>query len=205
MKIKWNDLKSEDFEKFCYHILELNGFSNIKWHGKSGNDKGRDLIATKIESPLPSIEKHSSWVIQCKRYIAKPATKDEISSFLNSAREFKPDNVLLMISNTLTSNVKDWLKAIENEYQFNIFLWEEQNLITQIILHRDVLAEYFPENKDFEKQAVFYKIDPGGIRLGCNEFQDIDLFCMNTSNYEEAKKIASKFIKFIKEHNIIFE
>ncbi|MCX5827627.1 MAG: restriction endonuclease [Deltaproteobacteria bacterium] len=205
MQINWKELNPRDFEKFCYHVLELNDFSNIQWHGKSGGDRGRDLTATKIESPLPSIEKYSSWVIQCKRYIAKPPSKDEISSFLNSAREFKPDNVLLIISNTLTSNAKDWIKSIKGEFQFNIYLWEEQNLITQIIRHRDVLSEYFPENEDFGKQVVFFKINPGGIRLGCNEFQEVDLFCTNASNYEEAKKIAYEYVKFIKEHNIIFE
>jgi hypothetical protein len=205
MQINWKELSPRDFEKFCYHVLELNQFSNIKWHGKSGGDKGRDLTATKIESPLPSIEKYSSWVIQCKRYIATPPTKDEISSFLNSAREFKPDNVLLIISNTLTSNVRDWLESIKSEFQFNIYLWEEQNLITQIIRHRDVLSEYFPKNDDFAKQVVFYQINPGVIRLSCEEFQDVDLFCSNVSNYEQAKIKASEFIKFLKERNIIFE
>jgi hypothetical protein len=205
MKINWENLNPEDFERFCYHVLELNDFSNIQWHGKSGGDKGRDLVATKIESPLPSIKKNSSWVIQCKRYIAKPPSKDEISSFLNSAREFKPDNVLLIITNTLTSNVQDWLKSVEDEYQFNIYLWEEQNLITQIIRHKDSLSDYFPINSDFGKQVLFYKIGSNEIRIACNEFQEVDLHCWNVSNYEDAKKKAIEFIKFIKEHNIIFE
>lgn len=205
MKIKWNKLTPENFEMFCYRILELNNFSNIQWYGKSGGDKGRDLVATKIESPLPSIEKSSSWIIQCKRFITKPPTKDDISSFLNSAREFKPDNVLLIITNTLSTNVKDWLKSINNEYRFNIYVWEEQDLITQIIRHRDTLSEYFPDNDDFGKQVLFYKMGLNEIRLGCNEFQDVELCIINISNYEQAKKKASEYIRFVKEHNIIFE
>ncbi len=136
MKINWNDLRPEEFEKFCFHILELNEFTNIQWHGKYGMDKGRDLTASRIDSPLPSIEKHSSWVIQCKRYISKAPVKDQIASFLNSAREFKPDNVLLIITNTLSSNVKDWLNSVKQEYQFNIYLWEEEDVITQIVRHK---------------------------------------------------------------------
>ena len=45
MKINWEKLNPEGFEKFCYHLLELNDFSNIQWHGTSGDDKGRDLVA----------------------------------------------------------------------------------------------------------------------------------------------------------------
>jgi len=204
MQIDWQELAPLDFEKFCYHLLELNNFSNLKWHGKSGGDKGRDLTATKTECPLPSIEKHSSWVVQCKRYIATPPTKDEISSFLNSAREFKPDNVLLIISNTLSSNVKDWLESIKNEYRFNIYVWEEQNLVTQIVRYRDALSEYFPQNEDFARQVVFYEVHGGYTRIGCDEFQDVELLC-NADSYEEAKRKASEFIRFIKERNIIFE
>ncbi len=204
MKINWNDLRPEEFEKFCFHILELNEFTNIQWHGKYGMDKGRDLTASRIDRPLPSIEKHSSWVIQCKRYISKAPVKDEIASFLNSAREFKPDNVLLIITNTLSSNVKDWLNSVKQEYQFNIYLWEEEDVITQIVRHKDKLSEFFPENDELRKQVLFYKINPSEIRLGCNEFEEVELW-VNCSGYDEAIAKADKFFKFIREHNVIFD
>ena len=202
MEIKWNDFKPEDFEKLCYHILEANGFSNLKWHGKFGNDKGRDIFATKIENPLPNANKQTSWIIQCKRYLSKPPNKDEISSFLNSAREFKPNNVLIMISNTLTSNTKDWLDSVKDEYKFDIYLWEEQDLKTQIIRHKDKLFEFFPRNKNLAKLISYYQIPNNEIKFGCNEIEDVEILCINCSNYDDAKKSALKFIKFIKENDI---
>lgn len=205
MEIRWDEFTPEDFERLCYHILEVNGFTNLKWYGKSGNDKGRDILGIKVDNPLPSINKQSSWVIQCKRYISKPPNKGEIASFLNSAREFKPDNVLLMISNTLTSNMKDWLEFVKGEFNFNIYLWEEQDLIIQIIRHKDELSDFFPKNKALTKQVVFFKRSTGQIALGCNEFNDADILCYNCSNYEEAKKTAIEFINFIKDHDINFE
>lgn len=204
MKIKWNELKPEDFEKLCYHILELNGFLNLQWHGKSGNDKGRDILATKIETPLPSVQKQSSWVIQCKRYTSKPPGKSELASFLNSAREFKPDNTLIIISYTLTSNTKDWLESIKTEYTFNIFLWEEQELMIQYVHHKDKLSGYFP-SYNFGKHIVFFGANPIEFRVRCNEFSDVDICCSNCSNYEQARAMAKEFINFIRDNNVEFE
>ncbi len=130
MDIAWPQLKPKEFEQLCCLILEANEFTDIQWFGESGNDKGRDILAKKLESPLPSVRINSNWVIQCKRYISKPPKKDDIASFLNSAREHKPDNVLIAVTNTLSSNTKDWLESIRTDYSFQIYLWEERDLIT---------------------------------------------------------------------------
>jgi hypothetical protein len=45
MKITWSQLTPTEFEKLCSLILEANDFTDIKWYGKSGGDKGRDLTA----------------------------------------------------------------------------------------------------------------------------------------------------------------
>jgi HJR/Mrr/RecB family endonuclease len=109
MESSWSKLNPKEFEHLCYLILEANDFTDIQWFGESGNDKGRDILAKKIESPLPDVRRNSKWVVQSKRYVSKPPRKDDIASFLTSAREHKPDHVLVALTNTLTSNTKDGL------------------------------------------------------------------------------------------------
>src|SRR5215475_8838548 len=106
MNFSWSTLTPKEFEQLCCLILEENDFTEIQWFGESGGDKGRDIVAKKSENPLPNIQRSQKWIIQCKRYISKPPTKDDIASFLTSAREHKPDCVFLLITNTLSSNTK---------------------------------------------------------------------------------------------------
>src|SRR5262249_10810493 len=116
MDFSWSTLSPKEFEQLCLLILELTGFTDIQWYGESGGDKGRDIVAKKTENPLPTIQRSLKWVIQCKRYVSKPPTKDDIASFLTAAREHKPDCVLLIITNTLSSNTKDWFDSISHDY-----------------------------------------------------------------------------------------
>src|ERR1051325_11451915 len=87
MNISWSQLKPKEFEQLCCLILEANDFTDIQWFGESGNDKGRDILAMKIESPLSSVRRAAKWIIQCKRYVSKPPKKDDIASFLTNRRE----------------------------------------------------------------------------------------------------------------------
>src|SRR2546423_10571216 len=70
MDISWSQLKPKQFEQLCCLILEANDFTDIQWFGESGNDKGRDILAKKIEFPweerdlLREVYKH-------KRHIAE--------------------------------------------------------------------------------------------------------------------------------------
>lgn len=110
MEIDWKTTTPEGFEKFCRKILEINGFSNIRWFGKSGNDRGRDLYAEKIENPLPNIIRMGKWIVQCKRFISKPPDKKELDDSIRWSLVHKPNYLFFIITNTLTSNTKDWLR-----------------------------------------------------------------------------------------------
>src|SRR5438067_23744 len=125
MTITWSQITPTEFEKLCYLILEANEFTDIQWYGKSGGDKGRDLTAKKEESPLLSTKRTAKWVVQCKRYVTKPPTKRDIDSFLTDAREHKPDNALIIITNTITPNTREWLNSVRQDYKFRILLMEE--------------------------------------------------------------------------------
>jgi hypothetical protein len=65
--VEWSQISPDEFEKLCAELLELSGFGNIEWFGKGGGDKGRDLIASRIEERLPGIRRETKWLVQCKR------------------------------------------------------------------------------------------------------------------------------------------
>src|SRR5690349_1564081 len=99
--IDWSSLSPLEFEQFCAELLGLNGFENIEWYGKGGGDKGRDIVATKSDAPLPGVRRSRSWVVQCRRYTKKTLSKGVLADLFAAAREHKPDVVLLIMTSTL--------------------------------------------------------------------------------------------------------
>lgn len=210
MDISWKKLEPKEFEQLCGLILEANDFTDIQWFGKSGNDKGRDILAQKIESPLSSFSRNTKWVIQCKRYTSKPPTKNEISSFLTSAREHRPDNVLFAVTNTLTSNTKDWIESIRPDYQFRIYVWEELDLIREISKHKRHISDRLPQIYGQTDSIYFYHLRGNEIHFACNEFDEISIAVTNHSetvkgDVEKARALVNEFIRFLKQNDIEFD
>lgn len=210
MDISWSQLKPKEFEQLCGLILEVNNFTDIQWFGESGNDKGRDILAKKIESPLSSIQRSAKWIVQCKRYVSKPPTKDDISSFLTSAREHRPDNVLIAITNTLSSNTKDWLEAIRREYAFQIYLWEERDLLREVYKHKRHISERLPQIYNRSDPAFFYHLKGNEVHFACNEFEEISIVVMNHSetskgDIDRAREHVAEFIEFLKQNEVEFD
>jgi hypothetical protein len=207
MDISWAQIVPKEFEQLCSIILEANDFSDIQLFGESGGDKGRDLIARKMESPLSSIQRSRKWIIQCKRYVAKPPGKQELASFLTSAREHKPDNVLIIVTNTLSSNTKDWLESVRSEYQFQIYLWEERDLRREVYANKRHISEHFPRIYGKSDPILFYHLKGNEIHFACNEFDEISIVVMNKNEAKEdevseARKDVAAFIQFLKQNEI---
>jgi hypothetical protein len=201
----WSKLSPTEFERLCYLLLEVNDFTGLSWYGKSGADKGRDILATKSIEPLAGVKRHETWVIQCKRYIDKQPTKNELGAFLQSCREHKPSSVLLIFTLTLRASLKDWLKAVQDEYNFSIYLWEEEDLRRELDLHRSRIREKFPQLYETGNTIVFYRSVPNEVRIMCSEFLEVDFVAWNVSNYKEAREKVIEFIEFIKENDIVLE
>lgn len=211
MAIDWTVLTSTEFEELCYVSAEANGFQELRWYGKGGGDKGRDIIAKKETVYSDRIRVSESWVIQCKRYTAEPPGIAEISKFLEQCREHKPDNVLLIVSNTLSSNTKDWLDAVRSDYRFRVHLWEEMDLVHEIKIHRKDLAATFPE---LLTQSSFKSPDP--LRLSrmqssfayyvcdCDGFDEIGFFMLNDYGHESNVKWITEFIEYLRDHAVEF-
>jgi hypothetical protein len=210
MDISWSQIDPKEFEQLCYLILEANNFSDIQWFGEAGSDKGRDIIAKKVESPLLSVHRTTKWVVQCKRYISKPPKKEDLASFLVAAREHKPDNVLIMVTNTLSPNTKDWLDSVRGDYQFQIYLWEELDLRREIHTHKRHISERFPRIYGKSDPIFVYHLQGNEIHFVCNEFEEILIVVINKNaanrnEVSEARKDVAEFIQFLKQNEIDFD
>ncbi|MBK5191067.1 MAG: restriction endonuclease, partial [Methanosarcinales archaeon] len=155
MDIDWSKIEPKKFEELCHRILTLNGFANIQWFGKYGSDRGRDLVAEKVELPLPGIVKVGRWIIQCKRFISRPPTIEELNKAIIWNEAHKADYLLFIITNVLTSDTKDWIVKRSEEVHFSIFLWEEPDIKNELTRHPELLDYMKPsEENELEEFAI---------------------------------------------------
>lgn len=142
MENDWHKLTPDDFEEFCWHLLEANGFQNLILLGKSG-DRGRDIKASKIERPFVGFEDQRIWVIQCKRYQISPSPSD-LSNSIAWALVHKPDYFLLIMPCRISPGTRDWLDGIGSEVPFRIIVLDKPILDSQLLRHFKELGPYLP-------------------------------------------------------------
>ena len=205
--IKCDDITHRQFEELCYELMEANGFKNIEWFGKGGADKGRDLTAVKYDEPLSGIQKERRWVVQCKRYIKAPPNKTEIEGFLVAAREHSPDVVLLIITNTLSANLKDWLKSVKPAYEFEIFTWEEKDLEREIAKNRSNLRTQVKVIPRVGEPTYFFKSETPGVVYMSNsdEFEELGFYILNDYGPKGNAEWLRQFVDYIRHNEIEFE
>lgn len=202
--IPWANLSPIKFEEFCYRLLELNGFQNLSWYGSGGNDRGRDILATKMERPLQGVESATRWLVQCKHYRKTAIKKSVVAEWLAGCSEHKPDRVLLVVSCTLTASMKDWLNSIRHDYRFEIHFWEESHLETQYLKHGGKLRKFFPELPKLPRPVSVYEVDQGEYFFACSGFDEVEIHVINAINKREAAKWAKEFVEFIKANDFRF-
>jgi hypothetical protein len=206
MKMTWEKLTPTDFEELCYHILKANKYTDIQWHGKSGGDRGRDITAKKEESPLSSIKIITECVIQCKRYVKKPPTKRDIESFLTDAREHKPDKVLIIITNTITSNTRDWLDSVRQNYNFEIVLMEELALEEEVTVNRSQIPERFLRALSQGAPVTVEQVLKKKFIFSCSEWLNrIEIVALEEPSLEKAREDVMKFIKYLRDNNVDYD
>lgn len=205
MNIDWKEISPEKFEKICFKLLEENKFKNLKWFGKSGGDKGRDLTAEKVEEPLPGCSEMKKWVIQCKRYTSKPPSKTDINKILVDAEEHNPNEVLIIVTNTLSSDTKDWIETKRKKTKYSIYVWEELDLEREISKHRKKFKDDFPLLSLPTNKISFYEINSNRYDFGFNEFSEIDIRVLNVKTKQEALENLKEFVEYIKNSDINFD
>jgi hypothetical protein len=201
----WLNLTPQEFEEFCYSILERNGFKNLQWYGKGGGDKGRDIICTKSEAPLPGLEKPRRWVVQCKHYAKAKVTKALMQEWLAACREHRPDRVLLIVSQSLTAGLKDWLESIRPEYTFEIHTWQELDLQWQYHRHGAQLRRRFPQLPKVRKPLRVWHAAGFCNYVGCEGMEEGGFYVYNAFDDKDVMERVREFVDFIKANDFKFD
>jgi hypothetical protein len=185
--------------------LEKHGFKNIEWHGTSGNDRGRDIVCIRSSEPLPGVIRTERWLVQCKRYTEKRISKGELNQLLAAAREHKPDTLLLVITDTLNSSLRDWLAEAQKDFPFSVVVWEELHLRREVMKHRRELLDVVPEILKSDTPTVFYQMKESGCAFVCNDFEEIEIRHINESDPKKAKEIIREFILHLQQNKVLFD
>jgi predicted helicase len=203
MKKSWSQITPKQFEKLCYLILKADKFTDIQWYGKSGGDKGRDLTAKKEESHFSTSKRIAKWVIQCKRYVTKPPTKRDIESFLTDAREHRPDSVLIMLTNTLTPDTREWLDSVRQNYNFRIELVEEIDLEEAVDLYKSQISERLPKVLSQTEPVIAEEvIKKKQYVFSIRGVDQIEVVAFDKPSLKKAREDVIEFINFLKENEI---
>jgi tetratricopeptide (TPR) repeat protein len=157
MSLDWDRLTDQDFEELCYDFLSRNGFENIEYLGRGGNDRGRDILCTKSEIPFENFRKTTTYLVQCKKWISRPPGPSDLNHTIAWADAHKPNALIIMVSTTLTSSSKDWLKDIGKSKSYAIYLYEELNFKNFLERNKDIFEKYFGARKS--------KLDDSNIEL----------------------------------------
>ena len=155
MTIDWNQISPDRFEQLCTDIIRSEGFYNIRRMGGVG-DRGRDIWAQKQTQLFFGSKETQNWIIQCKRLVKTNLTINDLSSELNKVRMHRIDYYLVILSNTLKSNLVDWIDGIRKDYSFKIIINDIDWLESQI--KRDPnLYKYYFENDQRNEQIYLIK------------------------------------------------
>lgn len=193
----WRNITPPVFEKLCAAVLGKCGFTNIQWFGETGNDKGRDIIAEKIDVPVPGVERRQRWLIQCKRYLKASLSKGELKELLDAALEHSVDSVLIIVTASVSANLRDWLSSACQKYPFDAYIWEELDFRRQVNALRSELLDAIPELTEGRQPLWMYPMNQNEIELGCNEFEEVKLVVWNVYTPEEAKAKAAEFLRYV--------
>ncbi|MDF2486967.1 MAG: hypothetical protein K0R46_3135, partial [Herbinix sp.] len=113
-----------------------------------------------------------------------------------------PDNVLIMITNILKPNVKDWLEKVKEDFTFNIYVWEQNDLSRIIREKKGHFINQFPQLFSTGEPVEMYHIKMGEFYFGIDELEEVELRAFNCDDVEEAKEKIKEFIAFIKANDI---
>jgi hypothetical protein len=201
----WLNLNPREFEEFCYLILECHGFKNLSWHGKGGADKGRDIICTKAETPIAGVESTSRWLIQCKQYDKARLTKANLHDWLAACHEHHPDRVLLILSKSMSSSLKDWLRSISADYPFEIHAWEELDLRREYYRYGEKLRKRFPQLPKLGKRIRLYHTSMSPRYIDCEDVEEVGFYVLNDYGDKRTMEMVKEFVDFIKANEFKFD
>lgn len=149
MKLDWDRINDQDFEELCYSILRNEGFLNIRWIGRSGGDRGRDITCIKNETPFPGMQRTITYIAQCKKWQSRAPAPSDLSSTIAWAEAHRPNVLMLMVSNILTSDTNDWIDIIKTDKSYDILVYDLKLFEEFLERNNDIYVQFFETPKGY--------------------------------------------------------
>jgi tetratricopeptide (TPR) repeat protein len=142
--IDWKNLTAEAFESLCYDVLANSGFKNLEWMGRTGGDRGRDILGYKPQSITEIKEIQRRFLVQCKKY--RPSVTD-LNNVIAWADAHDPNVLMLMVSDTLTSDTHDWIDKMKPKKRYDIIVFEEKDFEDFFDRHGETFVKHFGKER----------------------------------------------------------
>lgn len=115
VKLQWDRLTSESFERLMFRLAsEADGYTDVDWLMRTNApDHGRDVAATRLRYDPLSGYTHERLIIQCKHWLSRSLTDDEIAKEVVSVDHWSnpPVDVLaIATSGRFTANAVSWVE-----------------------------------------------------------------------------------------------
>ncbi|MFJ8690882.1 restriction endonuclease [Micromonospora wenchangensis] len=146
--LEWSALDDEQFERLVFNILsEASGYENIQWLMKTrAADRGRDLQATRVRIDPLSGTRRDRVIVQCKHWLSKSVTLQDISDNVAQMRLWEPpavDVLVVATSGHFTADAVQWVeKREEARERPTVELWSRGHL-ESLLAQRPNLAVTF--------------------------------------------------------------
>jgi len=156
LEIDWDILTNQDFEELCYEILDKEGFYNLKWLGRGGGDRGRDIICKKDQFLFDNIriKKEFTYLVQCKKYVKRPPSPSDLEGTIAWANVHKPDFLVIMVSNILSSDTNDWVEKRDEDTKYNIIIIDEKDFERFFEVYEDVYTDFFESERSYYYRKI---------------------------------------------------
>ncbi len=133
-KFSFDHLTPTEFEEFCFRLLKLMGFKNVKWRKGTGfdaspSDQGRDIECDRLIDDIDGKVHVEKWFVECKHY-KEGVPPDKIAGALAWAEAESPDVLVVIASNFFSNQTVEHLKKYRQNRKphFRIKEWELPDL-----------------------------------------------------------------------------
>jgi Restriction endonuclease. len=140
ISLDFSQLTDAQFERLCYDLLEMRGFTNIHQVGKTNSpDGGKDIIADEEYKTMVGTETRK-WLWQCK-HSKKSLNRKDISEIGDLLQENNAQAYGLFCSNSITPDAINRLE-LKKDGKCKIAYYGITELTTMLTKYPDLLAKY---------------------------------------------------------------
>jgi len=146
--IDLSHLSETEFEEFCFDLLNLYKFTNLRWRKgtmlpTSPSDRGRDIECEFIRQDFDDSTDRELWFIECKHY-TKGVPPDKIVGALSWAYNLRPHTLLIITSGFLSNAALDFVREWKenNKPAFRIKYRDNKEIEKLTSAHKDLLRKY---------------------------------------------------------------